>query len=55
MNKINDIHEFKLPLEYCSKKNTINETICQDIELTNIKDDKEQIDRISLYNNVFFS
>ena len=53
MNKINDIHEFKLPLEYCSKKNTINETICQDIELTNIKDDKEQIDRISLYNKVF--
>jgi len=57
MNKIEDIHEFKLPIEYCSKKNSINSTICEDIELNNIKNPsatwKKGISRKSLYNNVF--
>ena len=53
MNKIEDIHEFKLPIEYCSKKNEINSTICEDIELNNIKTTEEGITRKSLYNNVF--
>ena len=57
MNKIEDIHEFKLPIEYCSKKNSINPTICEDIELNNIKNPsgtwKKGISRKSLYNNVF--
>ena len=53
MNKIEDIHEFKLPIEYCSKKNGINTTICEDIELNNIKTPEEGITRKSLYNNVF--
>ena len=53
MNKIEDIHEFKLPIEYCSKKNEINSTICEDIELNNIKTTEEGITRKSLYNYVF--
>ena len=53
MNKIEDIHEFKLPIHYCSKKNDINNTICEDIELHNIKSNEGTITRKSLYNNVF--
>ena len=53
MNKIEDIHEFKLPIEYCSKKNDINSTIREDIELNNIKTTEEGIIKKSLYNNVF--
>ena len=53
MNKIEDIHEFKLPIEYCSKKNNINATICEDIELNNVKTIEEGITKKSLYNNVF--
>jgi len=53
MNKIEDIHQFKLPIEYCSKKHTISETICDDIELNNIKDPENGITKKSLYKDVF--
>ena len=53
MNKIEDIHEFKLPIEYCSKKNDIDKNIKEDIELNNIKNDDNTIEKRSLYNNVF--
>ena len=53
MNKIEDIHKFKLPIEYCSKKHTINQTICDDIELNNVKDPEKGIIKKSLYKDVF--